>query len=143
MKQVAVINGPNLNMIGKREPELYGSTTLADVEKMIQTHADRLGIGVSFFQSNSEGDLVTRIQQCLNTADGIIINPGAYGHYAYSLYDALLGVGLPCIEVHISNTHKREPFRHHSVLVDACVGQICGMGIDGYRMALEKMKDML
>lgn len=142
MKRIVVINGPNLNMIGKREPELYGSTTLEDINQMIQKRADELGMEVDFFQSNSEGALVTRIQECLGTADGIIMNAGAYGHYSYALLDALNAVALPCIEVHISNTHKREEFRHKSTIAAVCVGQIVGMGADGYVMALEKYAKM-
>lgn len=142
MKKIVIINGPNLNMIGKREPELYGSTTLEDINEMIRTRAQALGVQVDFFQSNSEGELVTRIQQCLGTADGIIMNPGAYGHYSYALLDALNAVQVPCIEVHISNTHKREAFRHTSTIVTACIGQIVGMGTDGYIMALEKFAKM-
>lgn len=142
MKKIVVINGPNLNMIGKREPELYGSTTLEDINEMIRVRAKELGVEVDFFQSNIEGEMVGRIHQCLGTADGIIMNAGAFGHYSYALLDALNAVGVPCIEVHISNTHKREEFRHHSTIVAACVGQIVGMGTDGYLMALEKFSKM-
>lgn len=140
MKKILVLNGPNVNMIGKREPELYGSTTMDDINGMIAARAKELGVEVEFFQSNCIGEMVTRIQQCLNTVDGIIMNAGGYGHYAYALLDALNAVApLPCIEVHISNTHAREEFRHHSVIASACVGQIIGMGFDGYLFALEKL----
>ena len=142
MKKILVINGPNLNMIGKREPEVYGSTTLEDICKMIVARGKELGVEVECFQTNSESAMVTRIQETLGTVDGIIINAGAYGHYSYALLDALNAVGTPCIEVHISNTHKRESFRHHSTIVSACVGQIVGMGFDGYIMALEKFAKM-
>ena len=108
MKKIVVINGPNLNMIGKREPELYGSTTLEDINEMIRVRAEELGVEVDFFQSNVEGEMVGRIHECLGIADGIIMNAGAYGHYSYALLDALNAVGVPCIEVHISKTQKRE-----------------------------------
>ncbi len=142
MKKIVIINGPNLNMIGKREPELYGSTTLEDINEMIRARAGELGVEVDFFQSNVEGEMVTRIHQCLGAADGIIMNAGAFGHYSYALLDALNAVGVPCIEVHISNTHKREAFRHTSTIATACIGQIIGMGTDGYLMALEKYARM-
>ena len=142
MKKILVINGPNTNMIGKREPELYGSTTLEDICKMIIARGKELNVEVECFQSNSESAMVTRIQETLGTVDGIIMNAGAYGHYSYALLDALNATGTPCIEVHISNTHKREPFRHHSTIAAACVGQIIGMGFDGYLMALEKFAKM-
>ncbi|WRS27876.1 type II 3-dehydroquinate dehydratase [Oscillospiraceae bacterium MB08-C2-2] len=144
MKKILVINGANVNMIGKREPELYGSTTLDDVNAMLAQRAEALGVNIEFFQSNCLGETITRIQQCLGCVDGIIINPGGHGHYAYALLDAFNAVAVPCIEVHISNTHRREEFRHHSVIAGAscCVGQIIGMGIQGYLFALEKLAEI-
>ncbi|MDL2325028.1 type II 3-dehydroquinate dehydratase [Ruminococcaceae bacterium OttesenSCG-928-A16] len=142
MKKILVLNGPNVNMIGKREPELYGTTTMDDINNLIREEAKRLNVEVDFFQSNCIGEMITRIQECLGTVDGIVMNPGGYGHYAYALLDALNAVALPCIEVHISNTHAREEFRHHSVIGGACVGQIIGMGVDGYLFAVQKLAKM-
>jgi len=139
---IVVINGPNLNMLGQREPERYGSLTLADVERMISARAGELGAAVEFFQSNSEGELITRVQQCRDKADGIILNPGAYTHTSYALHDALLAAEVPAIEVHISNVHQRESWRHVSVTAAACKGQIVGLGTDGYLLALEAFARM-
>lgn len=136
MKKFAVIHGPNLNMLGIREPHLYGSETLDDVNAKIEAEAKALGVLVEFFQSNSEGALIDKIQQCRTAVDGIVINPGAYTHYSYALRDALSGVDVPAIEVHISNIHKREEFRHTSVTAAVCIGQIAGLGTEGYLLAL-------
>lgn len=137
--KVLVINGVNLNMLGIREPAIYGGNTLADLEKQISDCAGRLGIGVDFFQSNFEGEIVTKIHETMGVYDGIIINPGAFTHYSYALHDALASVDVPCVEVHISNIHKREEFRHKSVTAPACIGQICGFGFYGYEMALNAL----
>lgn len=142
MKKILVLNGPNVNMIGKREPELYGSTTMEDINAMISEKAQKLGVEVDFFQSNSIGTMIDKIQSCLGNTDGIIINPGGYGHYAIALLDAFNSVQIPTIEVHISNTHKREEFRHHSVLSAYAVGTISGMGYEGYFYALDKLARM-
>ncbi len=142
MKKYLVINGVNLNMLGIREPGIYGNSTLADLEKQVTAAAERLGVAVDFFQSNFEGEIVEKIHSCLGAYDGIIINPGAFTHYSYAIRDAFGSVKLPVIEVHISNIHKREEFRHTSVIVPECVGQICGLGFKGYMLALEALTEM-
>lgn len=141
MKKILVINGVNLNMLGIREPGIYGNSTLADLEGNLKRKAEQLGCQVDFFQSNFEGEICTKIQQALGVYDGIVINPGAFTHYSYAIRDALGSVKLPAIEVHISNIHKREEFRHTSVTVAECVGQICGLGFKGYELALEALLD--
>lgn len=142
MKKIFVINGVNLNMLGVREPGIYGNSTLEDLEKMLERKAESLGCGVDFFQSNFEGEICTKIQQALGVYDGIIINPGAFTHYSYAIRDALGSVKIPTIEVHISNIHKREEFRHTSVIVPECIGQICGLGFKGYELAMEALLDV-
>lgn len=132
-----VINGPNLNMLGTREPEKYGTTTLSDIEKEISAHAKEKNVEVDFFQSNIEGEIVTAIQKAKNVYDGIIINPAAYTHTSVALRDAILAVELPAVEIHLSNIHTREEFRHHSFTAPVCVGQITGFGKFGYIMALD------
>lgn len=139
MKKYLIINGVNLNMLGKREPEIYGSNTLSDLENQITKKAEELGVFVDFFQSNFEGEIVEKIHNAMGVYDGIIINPGAFTHYSYAIRDAFGSVKLPVIEVHISNIHKREAFRHKSVIVPECVGQICGLGFKGYEFALEAL----
>ncbi|MGN0163645.1 MAG: type II 3-dehydroquinate dehydratase [Candidatus Ornithomonoglobus sp.] len=141
MKKYLIINGVNLNMLGIREPGIYGTNTLAGLEKQISKKAEELGVEVEFFQSNYEGAICEKIQQALGVFDGIIMNPGAFTHYSYAIRDALGSVKLPAIEVHISNIHKREEFRHHSVTVPECIGQICGLGFKGYELALEALCD--
>jgi 3-dehydroquinate dehydratase-2 len=142
MKNFLVINGVNLNMLGVREPGIYGSDTLEDLTAQIEKKATELGCKVDFFQSNYEGAICEEIQQALSEYDGIIINPGAFTHYSYAIRDALGSVKLPAIEVHISNIHKREEFRHKSVIVAECIGQICGLGFKGYELALEALCDV-
>lgn len=132
-----VINGPNLNMLGTREPEKYGTTTLADIEKEIAEHAKEKGVEVDFYQSNIEGEIVTAIQKAKDVYDGIVINPAAYTHTSVALRDAILAVELPAVEIHLSNIHTREEFRHHSYTAPVCVGQITGFGKFGYIMALD------
>ena len=136
---ILLINGPNLNMLGKRSKEHYGSFTLADVEEAFRKKAAELGVKPVFFQSNEEGGIVTAIHESMKYASGIVINAGAYTHYSYAILDALLLCGLPVMEVHISNIHKREPFRSVSVIQPACVGQISGLGMDSYLVGLEKL----
>ena len=128
MKKYLVINGVNLNMLGIREPGIYGNSTLDDLENNIRKKADELGVEVDFFQSDFEGNY-----------NGIIINPGAFTHYSYAIRDAFGSVKMDVIEVHISNIHKREEFRHTSVIVPECIGQICGLGFKGYELALEAL----
>ena len=141
MKKYLIINGVNLNMLGIREPGIYGKSTLKDLEASVGEKAKTLGVEVDFFQSNFEGEIVEKIQSALGTYDGIIINPGAFTHYSYAIRDAFGSVKLPVIEVHISNIHKREEFRHTSVIVPECIGQICGLGMKGYELALEALLD--
>ena len=134
--KILVINGVNLNMLGVREPGIYGGNTLQDLENEIVGCANKNNVQVDFFQSNFEGEIVTRIHEAMGVYDGIIMNPGAFTHYSYAIHDALTSVDVPCVEVHISNIHKREEFRHKSVTAPACIGQICGFGFYGYEMAL-------
>ena len=134
--KILVINGPNMNMLGIRQPEIYGHTDYVDLENLITAEAERLGVAVSFFQSNHEGAIVDAIQAAQGVYDAIIMNPGAYTHYSIAILDALKAVEVPCIEVHISNIHRREEFRHKSVTAPACVGQICGLGLYGYEAAM-------
>lgn len=141
MKKILVINGVNLNMLGIREPGIYGNDNLERLMERVKNRADELGVEVEFFQSNYEGAICEKIQQALGVFDGIIINPGAFTHYSYAIRDALGSVKLPAVEVHISNIHKREEFRHHSVTVPECIGQICGLGLKGYELALEALAD--
>jgi 3-dehydroquinate dehydratase-2 len=135
-KKFLVLNGPNINMLGIREPGVYGTGSYKDLEALVQKTAQELKIKVTMKQSNSEGELVTWIQQAYGKYDGIVINPAAYTHYSIALLDALKAVQLPAIEVHISNVHQREEFRQHSVTAPACVGQIVGLGLTGYALAL-------
>jgi 3-dehydroquinate dehydratase II len=137
MSQVLVLNGPNLNLLGTREPEKYGSLSLSDVESALEDQATKLGLSIAFFQSNSEGALIDRVQAAHREgAEVAIVNPGGYSHTSVALRDAFLGVALPLIEVHISNIHKREPFRHHSYFSDIAIGTLVGFGPAGYNMAL-------
>lgn len=135
--KIMVINGPNINMLGYREPEIYGSETYQDLETLIEEYATNLGSEAIVMQSNSEGEIIDFIHHSISSCDAIIINPGAYTHYSYSIYDALLSVNKPVIEVHISNIHKRDEFRHKSVIAPACIGQICGLGFNGYLFAID------
>ncbi len=137
MSQVLVLNGPNLNLLGSREPEKYGKLTLADIELSLTQQAEQLALSIGFFQSNSEGALVDRVQQARTEGTSIaIINPAGYTHTSVALRDAFLGVSLPLIEVHLSNIYQREPFRHHSYFSDIAVGTLAGFGAPGYNMAL-------
>ncbi len=136
-KPIYVLNGPNLNLLGQREPEIYGHATLADVEKTLATRAKALGASVLCLQSNNEGDLVTWIQEARTMARGVIVNAGAYSHTSIAIHDALAMLDIPVIEVHISNIYKRESFRHHSHISSVATGLICGLGVKGYELALE------
>jgi len=134
-----VLNGPNLNLLGKREPSIYGSMTLAEIEKQLTEWGEKHRVKVECFQSNHEGELIERIHQADDQYNGIVFNPGGFTHYSYALRDAISSISLPVIEVHLSNIHKREAFRHQSVLAPACLGQISGLGPLGYRLALEAL----
>jgi len=137
MKKVLVVNGPNLNMLGTREPEIYGTTTLKDIENIVKEKAQSLSIEIEFFQSNHEGDIVDKICNAKTGFSGIIINPAAYTHTSVAIRDAISAVELPVVEVHLSNIHSREEFRHKSLTAPVCKAQISGCGIFGYVFALE------
>lgn len=137
MSQILVIHGPNLNLLGTREPEVYGRETLDDVNRRLSVLAAESGVDISFFQSNHEGELIDRVHLARQQhVAGIIINPGGYTHTSIALRDAIAAVAIPTIEVHLSNIHARESFRHHSYIAPVSVGQICGLGSDGYLLAL-------
>lgn len=138
MASVLVLHGPNLNLLGTREPGVYGATTLADINQMLDHQAQQAGHRLSHFQSNAEHELIERIHAARSEGvDFILINPAAFTHTSVAIRDALLAVSIPFIEVHLSNVHKREPFRHHSYFSDVAVGVICGLGASGYRLALD------
>lgn len=139
MPSVLVLNGPNLNLLGQRQPEVYGSTTLADVERACAEHAAQLGLEIACTQSNHEGVMIDAIHAAKGTHGGLIINAGAYTHTSIALMDAVASVELPTVEVHLSNIHAREPFRHVSYLSKVAIGQICGFGAQGYLMALDAL----
>ena len=137
-KNLLLINGPNLNLLGSREPEVYGSATLTDIEQAAVAQAKAMGATLAHFQSNHEGELIDRIHAARGEGiSAIVINPGGFTHTSVALRDALAGVAIPFVEVHISNIHKRESFRHHSYLSDIAAGVVCGFGVDGYRYAIE------
>lgn len=142
-KRIIVLNGPNLNMLGSREPQTYGSQTLADIEAMLVAEGSALGLEIECRQSNIEGELVTWIQQAMGRFDAIVLNPGAYSHTSIAIHDAIRAVGLPVIEVHLSNIHAREAFRHHSFVSPVALGVICGLGASGYRLALSALAEKL
>lgn len=139
MTKVLVINGPNLNLLGLREPEVYGHETLADIVSDLRSFAADCEVELSDFQSNSEGELVTAIHGARETVDGIILNPGAYTHYSIAIRDAISGVALPVVETHLSNVHAREPFRKESVVSPVCVGVVAGFGRNSYFVALDAL----
>jgi 3-dehydroquinate dehydratase-2 len=143
MTKFLIINGPNLNMLGTREPDIYGSKTLSDINVECADLAEKLGVKIEFYHSNIEGEIVSKIQGSVVEFSGIIINAGAYTHTSIAIRDALLSAGLPVIEVHISNIFKREGFRHHSYISDVALGMICGLGTDGYKIALNYMSSSL
>jgi 3-dehydroquinate dehydratase II len=143
MKPVYVLNGPNLNLLGHRQPEIYGRETLADIHARLNERAGALGLWVEFRQTNHEGDLVSWIQEARGKASAIIINAGAYTHTSVALLDALMACDLAVIEVHLSNIYKREPFRHKSYISPAALGIICGLGPKGYELALDALAERL
>ena len=140
---VLVIHGPNLNMLGKREPEIYGKRTLDEINADLENLGKKLGLVVETFQSNHEGAIVEKIQEASATQKGIIINPAAYTHTSIAIRDALLAIDIPIIEIHISNIYKREPFRHKSLISDVATAQITGLGIKGYDVALNALAGMI
>ncbi len=140
---IVVLNGPNMNMLGLRQPHLYGSATLDDVEQLCAETAEVLGLAIDFRQTNGEGELVSWVQECRGRADGIIINPAGYTTTSIALMDALLATELPVIEVHITNIHRREEFRQHSYVSKVAVGVIAGLGVRGYALALQAMAELL
>ncbi len=143
MAHILLINGPNLNLLGTREPDVYGNTTLAQIEQRLASQASALGHGFAALQSNAEAEQVERIQQAGGNSDFIILNPGAFTHTSVALRDALLAVNLPFIEIHISNVHAREAFRQHSYFSDIAVGTIVGLGTQGYELALSAADHLL
>ncbi len=136
MRRVLVIHGPNLNLLGKREPETYGNLTLQQIDERIMKVAQEEGVSVETFQSNSEGELISRIQEAMGRFDAIVINPGGYTHTSVAIRDAIIAVSIPTVEVHLSNIYKREEFRKKSMLADVAVGQIAGFGVDSYLLGL-------
>jgi 3-dehydroquinate dehydratase II len=140
---VLVINGPNLNLLGKREPAIYGSVTLDDITKLVKKHGDNISVKVDFFQSNVEGELVAAIQSAVGVYGGIILNAAAYTHTSIALMDAIKATGIPTIEVHLSNVFAREEFRHHSYISPVATGIICGFGAKGYVLALDAIAEIL
>jgi len=143
MTSILILNGPNLNLLGTRQPEVYGQTTLADIQALCAETAKHLGCNITFEQSNSEGALIDLIHAARDTHDGIILNAGAYTHTSVALMDALASVELPCIELHLSNIHAREEFRHTSYISKVALGVICGFGAQGYPLAIRALNDHL
>jgi 3-dehydroquinate dehydratase-2 len=142
-KKVLILNGPNLNLLGKRQPEIYGKLTLAQIEQKVRMLARELGIEIEFRQSNNEGELVNWIQEAANKFGAIVINPAAYTHTSLAMRDAVSALGIPTVEIHISNIHQREPFRHHSFIAEVAVGQIAGFGVDSYLLGLRAAADLI
>ncbi|HTW27469.1 MAG TPA: type II 3-dehydroquinate dehydratase [Acetobacteraceae bacterium] len=140
---IAVLNGPNLNLLGTRQPDVYGRATLDDVEQLCAETAERLGLAIDFRQSNAEGELISWVQEARSSASGIVINPAGFSHTSVALMDALLATDLPVIEVHLTNIHRREEFRHHSFVSRVASGVICGLGVHGYALALTAMAELL
>ncbi len=140
---IDILNGPNLNLLGRRQPEIYGTTTLADIEAACRNHGESLGLAIAFHQSNAEHAIIERIHAARLSAAGIVINPAAYTHTSVAILDALLAFEGPVIEVHLSNVHRREPFRHHSYVSQAATAVIAGCGAQGYTLALTHMAHLL
>jgi 3-dehydroquinate dehydratase-2 len=150
--KLLVIHGPNLNLLGRREPEIYGRQTLAELDEAIRAHAARRGVAVEIFQSNHEGAIIDRIHAAIDggpacdgshaACDALIINPGAYTHYSLAIRDAIAGVGIPAIEVHLSDIHAREEFRRHSIIAGVCRAQISGLGVHSYLEAIDRLVEI-
>lgn len=143
MRKILVIHGPNLNLLGAREPEIYGKMTLKEINANLNKYAKNKKISLKIVQTNWEGKIIDLIQKARGKFDGIIINPAAYTHYSIAIYDTILAVGIPTVEVHLSNIYKREEFRRKSVIAPACVGQICGFGWRSYILAIEALIEIL
>jgi len=143
MKKVMVINGPNLNMLGVRERDVYGTDTLEEINERLRKLAGKLKLEIECFQSNAEGEIIDKIHSCYKAYDGIIINPGAYTHYSHAISDAIKSVDIPAVEVHLSNIHRREEFRKNSVIAPSCIGQISGFGAYSYNLALYAIANYL
>lgn len=143
MKKILIVNGPNLNLLGTREPEIYGSLTLEDIENEMLNCANVLNVEIEFYQSNIEGEIVNKIQWAKDNCNGIVINPAAYTHTSVAIRDAISAVALPAVEVHISNIHNREDFRKNSFIAPVCIGQISGFGLDSYKLGLEALVNKL
>ena len=143
MKKILVLNGPNLNLLGKRQPEIYGNTTLAEIEKQVRALAKELGVEIDFRQSNSEGELVTWIQEAADRFAALVINPAAYTHTSLAMRDAISAAAIPTVEIHISNIHQREAFRHHSYIAEVAVGQIAGFGVGSYLLGLRAALELI
>ncbi len=141
--KILVINGPNINLLGTREPEIYGTLTMQKINDELNEYAKELGVDTEFFQSNIEGEIVDKIQSAKNDCHGIVINPAAYTHTSVAIRDAISAVALPAVEVHISNIHAREEFRKNSFIAPVCIGQICGFGADSYKLGLKGLVDSL
>lgn len=140
-RKILVIHGPNLNLLGRREPEIYGTATLDELNAGLLAYAKTRGAELRITQLNAEGAIIDALHEAMAWADGVILNPGAYTHYSLAIYDAVLACGLHTVEVHLSNIYAREEFRRHSVIAPACIGQICGFGFKSYRLALDALLD--
>ena len=141
--KILVLNGPNLNLLGTREPDKYGTQTLADIENFVKDEASKLNVEVTFYQSNIEGELVNKIQEAKGNFDGIVMNPAAYTHTSVAIRDAILAVNIPTVEIHLSNIHTREEFRKTSLTAPACIGQITGFGANSYKLGLIAINNYL
>ncbi len=141
--KILIINGPNINLLGTREPEIYGNLTLDKINEKLSVYSDDIGVELETFQSNIEGEIVDKIQWAKDFCDGIVINPAAYTHTSVAIRDAISAVKLPAVEVHISNIHQREEFRRHSFIAPVCIGQIAGFGFNSYRLGLEAVVDYI
>ena len=141
--KILILNGPNINMLGMREPDKYGTDTLESIELFLKEEAKKLGVEVEFYQNNIEGELVNKIQEAKNKYDGIVMNPAAYTHTSVAIRDAFLAVEIPAVEIHISNIHTREDFRKHSLIAPVCIGQITGFGAESYKLGLIAIVDFL